>query len=130
MLDTAALRIASRKIEPTKPRERDRAGAHRAGFQRDIEIALADTLRGKRGAGKPDREDFGMRRGIVAFARAVACTCDDHAVMHDSSTDGHLAALAGCPRLGECLIEAGQKAGRTVADFLSQGPNLPDRSAK
>ena len=39
VIDAAALGIGGPVIETTKPREADGRGAHRTGFERDMEIA-------------------------------------------------------------------------------------------
>ena len=50
VLDRAALGIAGAEIEPAQARERDRGGAHGAGLERDIEIAILEPRRAARGA--------------------------------------------------------------------------------
>src|ERR1700747_1716591 len=43
MLDRTALWIIGPEVEPAQARPRDRRGAHRAGFEGDVEIALGQA---------------------------------------------------------------------------------------
>ncbi len=67
-----ALRIAGTEIKPADAREGHRGGAHGAGLQRDIEIAVGKPLRAERGRGLPDRQQLGVRCGI---ADRQSCGC-------------------------------------------------------
>ena len=73
VLDRAALRVGRGVIEPAQPRVADRAGAHRAGLERHVEIAVGQPLR-RRAWRRPARSDdhFGMG-GRVASRRACGC---------------------------------------------------------
>src|SRR3546814_17709216 len=44
VLDAAALGIGRTVVKPPYTRRADRGGAHRAGFQRDVEIAVREPL--------------------------------------------------------------------------------------
>src|SRR5690242_6823010 len=59
-LDRATLRVGRAIIEPTQPSERDGAGAHGAGLQRDIEVAVHQPFGADGFGGLTDRQDFGM----------------------------------------------------------------------
>jgi len=50
----------------------DRTGAHRAGFERDEELAPGQPLVPERLGGGADGDDLSMGRGIVIGARRVA----------------------------------------------------------
>lgn len=107
MLHAAALGVGSRVVEPPQPREGNRAGAHRAGLKRDVEIRAADPLGAERRAGLPDRDDLGMGRGIAELARAVAAAPDHPAVENHGSADRHLAARARRDSFREGDVEPG-----------------------
>src|SRR3546814_13748810 len=69
--DGAALGIVGAVIEARDAGVGDRAGAHRAGLQRHIEVAAVETFVPQPGRGSANRDDFGMRGRIVRFPGAV-----------------------------------------------------------
>src|SRR6185437_3202949 len=85
-------------IEAANARERDRAGAHRTGLERDIEVAIDEPLRAKRRTRRPDGDHLGMRGRIVVGERAVAGARDNRAIMDDDAADRDFAAAAGRAR--------------------------------
>lgn len=91
MFDAAALRIAGGIVEAPDTRERYRAGAHRAGFESDVEIAPGQPLILQHATGGPDCENFGMSRRIVQRAGAVAGNGENAAVTHDDGPDRNFA---------------------------------------
>ena len=99
-IDRAALGVGRAVIQPSYPRERDRAGAHRAGLQRDIEVAIDQPLAAEACGGLPDREDFGMR-GRIAIAQSAVSGRRDHLVIkHDHASNRH---FAGFPCIFGCF---------------------------
>jgi len=100
-VDGAALGVESAVIKPADAGERDGAGAHRTGFERDIKVAIGEALGAERSACRTDRDHFGVRGRIAVGQRAVAGAGDDAAVMHDNAADRDLATLPG----GAGLIE-------------------------
>ncbi len=96
VLDRAALGVAGRPVETTDAGKRDRAGAHGAGLERDIEIAADEPFGAEFGRRLPDGEHFGMGRRIAIDDRAVAGDRDDGAAAHERRADRR---LAGCGRL-------------------------------
>jgi hypothetical protein len=99
VLDRAALGIGCAEIHPPDAGESDRGRAHRAGFERHVEVAARQALVLEHLAGPADREHFGMGGGIAQLARAVAGGRDDLALGHDHGSDRHLAARRGRARL-------------------------------
>src|SRR5581483_11620021 len=60
-LDRAALGVGRSVIEPADARERDRASAHGAGLERDIEVAIGEPLAAELLCRLADRQHLGMR---------------------------------------------------------------------
>ena len=96
VLDTAALGIGRAPIEAPDAREGNRLGAHRTGFQRDIEIAAGQPRRAKLGRGGADHQHLGMGGGIAKLLGAIA-RLDQHLARraHDHRADRHFATRAG-----------------------------------
>ena len=69
----------------------DSAGAHRAGLNRHVEIAVEQTIVADGRSGFAQRENLGVCRGIVGRERTVASPADDSALAHDDCSDGNLA---------------------------------------
>jgi NTE family protein len=105
MLDSPALGVRCRVIETPDPREGNRAGAHRARFERDVEITIADPFRAQLLASHADGEYLGMRCGITELARAVSRRGDEAALVHDGRADRHLTARARRAGLVESGVE-------------------------
>ena len=91
----AALGIGGAVIEPPDPGERNRARAHRAGLQRDVEVAIDQPL-GPDGLGRlPDRQNFGMR-GRIAVGQGPVAGGGDHLVTpDDDASDRNFAGFSG-----------------------------------
>ena len=93
VVDAARLGIGGAIINPGDPRERDRAGAHRARLESDVEVVADEAVRPECGAGRADRDDLGMRGRVVKLARAVAGGGDDPpGGIDDDRADRNLAA--------------------------------------
>src|SRR5262252_6717665 len=60
----AGLRIARSEDQPADARVLDRAGAHRARFERDVEIAMREPVVAQHLCGGAHRLDLGVSRGI------------------------------------------------------------------
>src|SRR3546814_2618490 len=84
-----------RSIEARDSRVGDRAGAHRAGFERDIEVAAVEPFIAKLGRRHANRDDFGVRGRVVRFARAIVTFGDNRAILDDHRADGHFAPFGG-----------------------------------
>ncbi len=94
-IDRAALGIGGAVIEPPDPGERNRARAHRAGLQRDVEVAVDQPLGADGLGGLPDRQNFGMRRRIAVGQRPVAGRGDDLVTPDDHASDWNFARFSG-----------------------------------
>ncbi len=99
MLDAAALGVQRAEIEPPDPREGDGGRAHGAGLEGDMQIAADETLVADGGAGRSDRQDFRVGRGVGEFARAVSRRGEEFSVAHDHRADGNLSPRRRRPRL-------------------------------
>ena len=103
VLHGAAFRIGRRINEPVDARETDRAGAHGAGFERDVQLRADKTLIVVELRSGPQHQDFRVRGRVVEFDDAVAAFRDHFlgAGRDQHRTDGDLAAVRGLPRLFE-----------------------------
>ncbi len=101
MQNAAALGIAGCKHKPAYPSKGDRRRAHRAGFQRDIEVIFGDTLGARPFALLADDADLGMGGGVGQDDSAVSCAGDDLTVpgIDQNRTDRHFARQSGLFRL-------------------------------
>jgi len=93
VIDRAAFLVAGAVVKPPDPGKGDRACAHGAGFERDVEIAIGQPLRVHLATGRTDYLHFGMCGRIVQLERTVSVPSQDLAVSHKNSPDGHLAAF-------------------------------------
>ena len=102
VLDAAAFPVTCPVINAPNAGEGDRGRAHRAGFQRHVEIAVDQAFAVQHRAGGANRQDFGMGRRVVKLARAVPGQDQDIARGgHDDGSDGHFAAFRRRTRLVE-----------------------------
>lgn len=86
IVDAAAFWVFGAVIEAFDAGERDRGGAHRTGFERDIKMGAGKALGTVSGAGLTDRQNFGMGRRIGQFSGLVAGRRKNDAVFyHDSA---------------------------------------------
>ena len=104
VVDRAALRVARAVIHPPQPRERDRARAHRARFQRHIEVAAGQPFAADQRRRGAQRQHFGVGGGVAVGQGAVAGGRDDHAIPHDHAADRHFAGGLRRAGSGERLI--------------------------
>ena len=88
----------------------DRRGAHRAGLQRDIEIAAGQAWPAARTGGGADHQRLGMGGGIGQLLGAVAVAGQHLSVFgfHQDSAHRHLAARTGRLGLGEGQLHHGR----------------------
>ena len=73
----AAFFVSDREIEAPNAGERNRGGAHRAGFERDVQITVRQPLTANLRSRFANDQHFGMSRGIIGFARAVPVCCNN-----------------------------------------------------
>src|SRR6267154_5208604 len=102
VLDSAALRIVGGEIKPPDTSERYRRGTHRAGLQRDIEIAPGEPFHAEPGGAGAQGQHLGMGGRVMILLDLVAESRDDRTALIDQHrADRHLAALGRRPRLRE-----------------------------
>ncbi len=137
VLDAAALRVVGREIDAPQPRERDGGGAHRAGFERDVEIAIDKPRRALRRRGRAQRQHLGMGRRVGELQDAVAGGGKDRALrVDDGGADRHFAARGGALGLGEGERHRAQSLGHGRAVAVSDavvkqsGAALPSAAAE
>ena len=102
VLDAAALRIVGAEIKPADARQGDRCGAHRAGFERHVQIAAGQSLEPEPGGAVAQHQHLGMRGRIaVAFDPVPGGRDDDAGGIEQHRADRHLPLRRRCFRLGE-----------------------------
>ena len=101
MVDGAALGVRGRVVEPAQAGMSDRAGAHRAGLERHVEIAAVQPLGAKSGGGLADDQHFRMRGGIGKLAGPVSGARDHCTVANERRADRGFPAQFSRTRLGE-----------------------------
>ena len=73
------LLVARREIEAADAGEGNGGGAHGAGFQRDEEVAVDQPLGAEDFRCGADRQQLGVRRGVLQFQGSVSGPGDDGA---------------------------------------------------
>lgn len=81
----------------------DGSGTHRARFERHIQRAIQQPPRAQRLSGLSDRDDLGMRGGILQGLALITAHADDGFVLDDDRTNRNFALLKSIPRLIESL---------------------------
>lgn len=80
-----------------------RASAHGAGLQGDVECGIQQAPAARRRRRLPDAEQLGVGGGVPAGLSAVVRRCQHGAGRRDqNSAHGHLARLKGQRRLRQC----------------------------
>ena len=82
----------------------NRASAHRAGFESDVERGVSETVVAEGVRGFANGDDFRMGSGIGIANGTIAGTREDFFVMNEDSADGDLAGLSGGPRFVESEV--------------------------
>ena len=96
VIDAAALRVVGAENQAADAEQADGVGAHRAGLQRDDQVAVWQARAAAPGGGGAQGEDFGVGGGVVVLLRAVAGAGEDAAVgADDDGADGNFAAGGG-----------------------------------
>ena len=76
-----------------QPSEHDRAGAHRARLERDVEHGVEDPPAGHRPCRLAQGEYLGVGGGVTAQLALVVCGRDRLAVAYDHCSDRHVVVL-------------------------------------
>ena len=80
-----------------------RAGAHRARFNRRIDINAREPVIAELTGGLAQSDDFGVGGRIAVGARAVTGDGDELVAVDNTSSDGHLTAVSGFLSRGQRL---------------------------
>jgi len=105
VLDSAAFRIVGAEHQSTDAEEANGVGAHRAGFQRDDELAVWQARLAESGRGRAQRPQFGVCGGIGLSFHSVAGAREHPPVRSDHDcADGNFAARRGRARLFQCYV--------------------------
>jgi hypothetical protein len=92
-VDRAAFRIVSAEYQAPDAGVNHGAGAHQAGFQRDVQRAAREPVIAEPLRGLTHGNDFGMGSRIVTGDRAIPALADKLAVLHHDSSDRHFPFL-------------------------------------
>src|SRR5664279_3435452 len=115
----ATLGIGRAVIQPPDPCKRNRAGAHRARLQRDIEVAIDQPLGADGLGGLPDRQDFSMG-GRIAVGQGAVAGRGDHLVIPDNdASNRNFARFSGVFRRFQRQIH---ERGRGHASYHRKKP--------
>ena len=79
------------------------ARAHHAGFERNIQRCINNTIITQGFGASTQRHDFRMRSWVMAGYRAIPAFADHPAVFHQHGPDGHFAFVPGPLRALERL---------------------------
>ncbi len=80
----------------------DGAGAHGARFEGAVQGAAAQVPGAQSGGGLAEREDFGVRGGVLVGLATIAGAADDAAAgVDDDAADGDVAVVCGAVGLFE-----------------------------
>lgn len=102
MFHRAALGIACRVIDPGNPGMGDGPGAHRAWFERYIEIASIQPLGPQRLRGPANRYHFSMSGRITTIAGEIM-RCSNHLTLpHDHRPNRHFSRCSS----DSCLLKS------------------------
>lgn len=91
--DSTAFGVKSAEIDMPDMGLDDGAGAHIAGLQRDVEIAVENVPGGELSTGFGDRDHLGMKRGILFRLTEIMAAGNDFAVFYDYAADGRFAKI-------------------------------------
>jgi hypothetical protein len=98
-----AARAAEAQIASAKNKAREAggdrsAGAHDAGFDGGVERRVLQTIVPDGCSSLPNRQDLGMRRGIVALNGGVPAAADDSIFQNDDGSHGNFPGVIRLPR--------------------------------
>src|ERR1700677_1562009 len=83
----AALRIGGAVIEAADAGESEGAGAHRAGLERDIDVAAFEPFGAEERRRLADSDNLGMRGRVAILDGAVAGARDDLGAADNDAAD-------------------------------------------
>ena len=97
----SALRIVSSEVNMTYMGLDDRAGAHIAGLEGNIQVTAEEMPGGELPAGFRDTDHLRVESRILFRLAEVVCPGDDPAVFYDDAADRGFAEIIGLLRLFE-----------------------------
>lgn len=97
--------VVSAKDEAVDARVYQRAGAHGAGFEGDVEGRAAQSVVGKGSPRRAQGEDFGVGGGIMVGDGAVVRGGDNLAARNNQRADGDFAEGFGLRGLGDGEVD-------------------------
>ena len=103
----AGLWIVCADHQSGHPRKHQRAGAHRARFQRDVNDTVRQPLHAGACRRGPDGQHLRVRRGIVVPQDAVLPPPDNLPVAQNDRPHRHFAGVAGALGLGQRQLHSG-----------------------
>ena len=97
----AGFRVHGTDVNLWNPRLHDRPCAHRARFQRHVQLAFFQTPVAHALARFFDRRDLRVRQRTVIDHPAVVAPADDFVLIHDHAADRHFSERPGLLRLAD-----------------------------
>jgi len=98
-LETGAVRttfgVVGAVDESWNPSLDDRAGAHSAGLERDVESGVGKAIVANEPRGFAQHDDFGMGRGIIVANGAIARARQVYVILNEHGADGDFAGIGG-----------------------------------
>ena len=133
LLHRPALGIGCAVIEPRHPGMADRARAHRAGFQRDPQLAIVQPFAPQRLGRRANRGNLGMGGGVMILARGVVGSRDNIFPAHDYRAHRHFSRFDSEPGLCQGFLHwlgdwpacHAQRVARAGADGKKADPVCP-----
>ncbi len=95
VVDGAGLGVGGGVDDAAQAGVGDGAGAHGAGFERDVQVATIEPAGAAGGQGSADGHEFGVGGGIGELAHAIALGGEDAPALHDHGTHRCLARFGG-----------------------------------
>ncbi len=121
VIHSTALWVLSAVVEPSDPRKRDRACAHGAGLQSDIEIASDEALAAQPVGRPPNDKHLSVGRRVLQFQDPIAGFGQNLTRgIHNHGPNRHFPAVRG----GLCLLQ-GEVHGRVRLSISGHGGTLP-----
>jgi hypothetical protein len=91
--ERAAFGIVGGVDEARNPRLDDRASAHGAGLEGNVEDRAGEAIVAEQARSFPKDDDFGVRGGVIVADRAIAGARENGIVVDEYGADGDLAGV-------------------------------------
>ncbi len=89
--DGAALGVVGAVDEARDAGLNDRAGAHAAGLDGDVERCVREAIVAEESCGFTKHDDFSVGGGVIVTDSAIAGTRENLSVVNQDGSDGHFA---------------------------------------